>query len=69
MTALGARPEELTGWEELAEGEVLTDEFIERLAERAFKQCHPLENLIGDAEWRRAMVPVHVARALRKLRR
>ena len=68
VTALGARPKELTGWEELAEGEVLTDELIEALAERAFSQCHPLENLIGDAEWRRAMVPVHVRRALRKLR-
>ena len=69
VTALGARPKELTGWEEVAEGEVLTDELIGTLAERAFRQCHPLENLIGDAEWRRAMVPVHVTRALRKLRR
>ena len=69
VTALGARPKELTGWEELAEGEVVTDEFIGALAERAFRQCHPLENLIGDAEWRRAMVPVHVTRALRKLRK
>lgn len=69
VTALGARPKELTGWEELSEGEVLTDELIEGLAERAFKQCHPLENSIVDAEWRRAMVPVHVTRALAKLRR
>ena len=69
VTALGARPKELTGWEEVAEGEVLTDELIGALAERAFRQCHPLENLIGDTEWRRAMVPVHVTRALRKLRR
>ena len=69
VTALGARPKELTRWEELAEGEVLTDELIEGLAQGAFKQCHPLENMIGDAEWRRAMVPVHVTRALRKLRR
>jgi len=68
VTGLGACPKELSGWEELAEGEVLTDEIIEGLAERAFKQCHPLENMIGDAEWRRAMVPVHVTRALRKLR-
>ena len=41
VTALGARPKELTGWEELAEREVLTDELIEALAERAFRQCHP----------------------------
>jgi len=69
VTALGARPKELTGWDELGEGKVLTDELIEALAERAFKQCHPLENMIVDTEWRRAMVPVHVTRALRKVRR
>ena len=69
VTALGARPKELTGWEESGEGEILTDELIEGLAHRAFKQCRPLENMIVDVEWRRAMVPVHVTRALRKLRR
>ena len=68
VTALGARPKELTGWEEVAEGEVLTDELIGGFAERAFRQCHPLENLIGDAEWHRAMVSVHMTRALWKLR-
>ena len=69
VTALGARPKEFTGWDETAEGEMLTDELVEALAERAFKQCHPLENMIVDTEWRRAMVPVYVRRALRKLRR
>ena len=69
VTGLGARPKELTGWDELGEGEVLTDELIDGLAERAFKQCRPLENMIVETEWRRAMVPVHVTRALRKLRR
>ena len=37
------------------------------LAERAYKQCHPLENIIVDPEWRRAMVPVYVRRALERL--
>lgn len=69
VTALGARPKELTGWDEMSEGELLTEPLIEALAERAFKQCHPLENIIVDADWRRAMVPVHVTRALRELRR
>ena len=69
VTALGARPKELTGWEEVGEGEILTEELIEALAARAFKQCHPLENMIVDAAWRRAMVPVYVTRALRKLGR
>ena len=69
MTGLGARPKELIGWDELGEGEVLTDDLIDGLAERAFKQCRPLENMIVETEWRRAMVPVQVTRALRKLKR
>jgi 4-hydroxybenzoyl-CoA reductase subunit beta len=32
--------------------------------ELARKQCHPLENVPGDAEYRRAMVPVYVRRTL-----
>ena len=68
VTALGARPKELTGWGEVGEGQLLNEELIEALAERAFKQCHPLENMIVDTAWRRAMVPVYVTRALGKLR-
>ena len=48
-------------------GETLSQELVEALAQRAHDQCHPLENIIVDAEWRRAMVPVYVSRALRKL--
>ena len=68
VTALGARPRELTGWSELAAGRPLDDELIDELAERAHEQCHPLDNVIVDTEWRRAMVPVYVRRALEKLR-
>ncbi len=32
--------------------------------ELARKQCHPLENIPGDAEYRREMVPVYVRRTL-----
>ncbi len=67
VTALGAKPRELTGWDDLAVGETLSQELVEALAQRAHDQCHPLENIIVDAEWRRAMVPVYVSRALRKL--
>lgn len=67
VTALGSRPRELTGWDDLAEGERLDDDLVEALAERAHKQCHPLENIIVDPDWRRAMVPVFVRRALREL--
>lgn len=68
VTALGSRPKELSGWAELAQGERLDTDLIEALAERAYRQCHPLENIIVDPDWRRAMVPVYVRRALNRLR-
>jgi 4-hydroxybenzoyl-CoA reductase subunit beta len=68
VTALGSRPRLLTGWDDAAAGRVLDDEIIEELAARAHRQCHPLENIIVDPEWRRAMVPVYVRRALEKVR-
>jgi CO/xanthine dehydrogenase FAD-binding subunit len=68
VTGLGSRPRELAGWGEAAAGRPLDDELLDDLAERAHKQCHPLENMIADPEWRRAMVPVYVRRALERLR-
>jgi 4-hydroxybenzoyl-CoA reductase subunit beta len=68
VTGLGSRPRELTGWQELAVGHVLDDALVDELAQRAHAQCHPLENLIVDPEWRRAMVPVYIRRALAQLR-
>jgi CO/xanthine dehydrogenase FAD-binding subunit len=67
VTALGSRPRELTGWNEIAAGERLTPDVVDALSERAFAQCHPLENIIVDPDWRRAMVPVFVRRALERL--
>jgi 4-hydroxybenzoyl-CoA reductase subunit beta len=68
VTGLGSRPRELGGWNELASGRRLDDALVDALCERAHKQCHPLENIIVDPEWRRAMVPVHVRRALERVR-
>lgn len=68
VTGLGSRPRVLTGWQDIAEGRPLDDEVVDELAERAHKQCHPLENIIVDPDWRRAMVPVYVKRALAKVR-
>jgi 4-hydroxybenzoyl-CoA reductase subunit beta len=68
VTALGSRPKEHAGWTELASGRPLDDELVAELAERAHRQCHPLENIIVDTEWRRAMVPVYVRRALERAR-
>jgi 4-hydroxybenzoyl-CoA reductase subunit beta len=64
VTGLGSRPRELTGWSGIAEGRHLDPDVVEQLAERAHAQCHPLENMIVDPDWRRAMVPVQVRRAL-----
>ncbi|MEX2528136.1 MAG: FAD binding domain-containing protein [Gemmatimonadota bacterium] len=65
VSGLGSRPRVLTQWEELARGKRLDDaQVVEALSERAVAQCHPLENLPVDPEWRRAMVGVEVRRAL-----
>jgi 4-hydroxybenzoyl-CoA reductase subunit beta len=68
VTGLGSRPRELTGWDDIAIGRALDEDTVEALAERAGKQCVPLENMIVDPDWRRAMVPVYVRRALLDLR-
>lgn len=68
VTALGSRPRILTGWDDAACGKKLDDDVVDELAERAHKQCHPLENIIVDPEWRRAMVSVYVRRALDGIR-
>jgi len=67
VTALGSRPRELNGWDEMAAGQTLGTDLVDALAERAFAQCHPLENIIVDPEWRRAMVPVYARRALHRI--
>ena len=67
VTALGARPRVLSGWGDVAVGGRLDDDVVDELARRAHEQCHPLENMNVDHEWRRAMVPVYVRRALEKL--
>ena len=67
VSALGARPRVLAGWEAIAVGGRLGTDVIEALGERARAQCVPLDNIIVDPEWRRAMVPVYVKRALRAL--
>jgi len=68
VSALGARPRAVAGLERIAVGRPLTDEVIEAVAHRAFEQCHPLANMTIDPEWRRAMVPVYVRRALAEIR-
>jgi 4-hydroxybenzoyl-CoA reductase subunit beta len=67
VSALGARPRVIAGLEKVAVGRRLDAEVIDAIAARAYQQCHPLTNIIVDAEWRRAMVPVYVRRTLADL--
>ena len=67
VSALGSRPRIVSGLERAAVGHRLKQDVIEAIAQRAHQQCHPLSNIIVDPEWRRAMVPVYVRRALRAL--
>jgi 4-hydroxybenzoyl-CoA reductase subunit beta len=66
VSAIAARPRVISGVEALLVGRVLDDAAIDALAEAAHRQCHPLINVPYDAEWRRAMVPVYVKRAVRE---
>jgi 4-hydroxybenzoyl-CoA reductase subunit beta len=66
VSALGSRPRVVAGLEKVTAGARLRD-VVEAVAEQAFKQCNPLENIIVDPDWRRAMVPVYVRRALEEI--
>lgn len=66
-SALGSYPRRLGKLGEIAAGRPLDGTLVEELADQAFRQCHPLANLPVDSEWRRAMVPVLVRRALSEI--
>ena len=66
-SALGSYPRKLGRLDAIAHGNRLTEPVMEAVAEEAFRQCHPLDNMPVDVEWRRAMVPVLVRRALSEI--
>jgi 4-hydroxybenzoyl-CoA reductase subunit beta len=66
VSAIAAKPRVISGVEAIARGRPLGDEVALALAEVAHKQCHPLINVPYDQEYRRAMVPVFVRRAVRE---
>jgi 4-hydroxybenzoyl-CoA reductase subunit beta len=68
VSALGSRPRLVSGLDRIVAGRQLNEDVIEEIAMRAHAQCHPLTNIIVDMDWRRAMVPVYVRRALEALR-
>ncbi|MGH7459253.1 MAG: FAD binding domain-containing protein [Longimicrobiaceae bacterium] len=63
VSGLGARPRLVSGLDKVVGGRL--DEVIDQVAGIAHRQSRPLQNAIVDTEWRRAMVPVYVRRALR----
>jgi 4-hydroxybenzoyl-CoA reductase subunit beta len=67
VSALGSRPRAITGLDAIVNGQQMTGEVADAIARRAYQQCHPLTNIIVDPDWRRAMVPVYVHRALAEL--
>ena len=66
-SGMGSYPRVLGRVRDAAIGNRLTDSVIDAVAEQAFRQCHPLDNIIVEKEWRRAMVPVLVRRALKEI--
>lgn len=67
VSAMGSYPRKVGRVEQAAVGNALDRGVIDAVAEQAFRQCHPLDNLSVDTEWRRAMIPVLTRRALREI--
>ncbi len=67
VSAMGSYPRKLGRVEQAALGNPLDANVIDAIAEQAFRQCHPLDNVTVDKEWRRAMIPVLTRRALREI--
>ena len=67
VAALGAKPRKIGGLDKMVVGKRLSADVIEEIAGQAHRQCNPLDNIIVEIEWRRAMVPVFVRRAFREI--
>jgi 4-hydroxybenzoyl-CoA reductase subunit beta len=63
VAALGAKPRVIGGLDKIALGKKPTDDVIDEIAKQAYRQCNPLDNIIVEIEWRRAMVSVYVQRS------
>ncbi len=64
VSALGAKPRLLGQLDGLAVGRPADADTFAAVAASAAKQCRPLTNVPYDDDWRQAMVPVLVKRAL-----
>ena len=68
VSAIAAKPRVVSGVGAALEGRPLDDGAAEAAAQLAHRQCHPLINVPYDSDYRRAMVPVLVRRAVREAR-
>jgi 4-hydroxybenzoyl-CoA reductase subunit beta len=66
-SGMGSYPRKIGKIDEAARGSQIDENTIESIAHEAFRQCHPLDNITVDKDWRRAMVPVLVRRALEEM--
>jgi 4-hydroxybenzoyl-CoA reductase subunit beta len=65
VSALGAKPRLLGSLDPLVANQPASEQTFAAVAAAAHKQCRPLINVAYDDDWRHAMVPVLVTRALR----
>ena len=65
VSALGAKPRLLGSLDPLVANQPASEPTFAAVAAAAHKQCRPLINVAYDDDWRHAMVPVLVTRALR----
>lgn len=67
VSALAARPRRLAAAQRVASGTLLDAQLARTLSAAALRECKPLDNIEGDAEWRHEMVGVLVGRLLQRL--
>jgi 4-hydroxybenzoyl-CoA reductase subunit beta len=67
VSALGARPRRVRAAAKVGVGTgAAMSQLAETLAQAAYAECKPLTNLDDEAEWRREMVPILAASAVRR---
>ena len=64
VSAIAAKPRTVHGIDDIVRGRALDAEVAAALGEIAHRQCQPLINVAYDQDYRRAMVPVFVRRAV-----
>jgi len=66
VSALAARPRRMAAAQKIAPGTSPAD-IVGAITQAAKRECKPLDNIEGDAEWRHQMVPVVVGRLLSRV--